>query len=237
MRTRIIRLRVLMQMRIMFSISTARPTQEGMMASVKLTTMRRNSLRAKMLRHRFADDVSDLIGRRAAFAKLAYEEVYSAADRRKMEGLPKGWLPTSTGIKFQSSGSVSECLFSGRIVRGGAAGILKSPPDDIERLVPHRDCGYGGYNLRVVGVFDAGHPISEEWSKLGDDLNTLNKAIADTEAQIIAILASVSTTGRLREEWPEAAPFLIDLEGGPVKMPPALPINVLNSLLRLPVAA
>ncbi len=203
------------------------------MASIKLNTWSRAGLLTKLLTHRFRDEIAALQQARAEFAERLYQAIYSETERRKMNALPKGWLPNVSELKFQSAGVVAKVDLGGCIYSTEIRSIAERR-EPVERRVTF--AAHQGHYNHVSIALEADHPLSIEWAKLEAARGDLEQAIAVAKAQANSVLASVTTTGRLKEVWPESAPFVADIEGEPIKLPPALPIASLNSLFALPVA-
>lgn len=200
------------------------------MASVRLTNEIREEITTAMLRHRFAKDAVKIVKMRAKLADRVYRDLYSAADRKRIESLPEGWLPSDTRIQFRVQGSYESVNFS-----GGFYGELREalPPKAIgeeSRLFASKDKG------GCVKTYDGGHPIADAYSEMSDGFKDLKGRFVAAKRQIGAALSKASTTKRLVELWPEAAPFVAEYEKETPSLP-SIPTSSLNEMLDLPVAA
>lgn len=201
------------------------------MASAKLTTTVRDQIVARLLRHRFSGEAAQLIADRAAFAERVYDAVFAKAQRDRMNALPKGWLPTTSQVTISFGGtgrdSYASLYLSGRDY-GVLDSMLDTKPDTIERPVP---------SIQQQGCLKAFEPtdaLSVEHESLCDRAASLKSAIAEARSSIGAVVNSVTTTGKLREAWPEIGTFLDDFEEVKLSLP-AVPTRELNALLDLPV--
>lgn len=198
------------------------------MASEKLTVAMRESIAREMIKHRFCKEAAKLVKERAALARAVYDDLYKAKDRKLIESLPKGWLPESSSIRVRFAESYEEIEFSGHNYNFKAY-LLKPEPVLLPLAWKHRNS--------CVASYDAGHRLSIRHAELTAKTNELFKRIYEAEAQIDGALDSVTTTGKLREVWPEAAPFVAKYEKPASPKLPAIPVASLNAMLNLPVAA
>lgn len=196
------------------------------MASTKLTTAVRESIAKAMLAHRFGPDIKTLIADRADFAWAVYADVYPEHDRARMEELPVGWLPEQSSISVQFGTRFQAPAFCGAI-DDGTFGFLPRP-HGIWRRVQQR------HVHACAKVYDHEHELSQLFERLAHRKSQLGSDIDSTRRQIIATLATIGTIARLKEVWPEAAPFAERFEVKRVNLP-AVPTAQLNQLLGLTV--
>lgn len=195
--------------------------------SVRFTSSIRDSIVSAMLRHAFEDEAKALVKRRADLALAVYEDVYSEADRKKMAALPDGWLPSAESISARFGGSYESLRFSGALY-----GDLANLAGDVEPL--HRRIKET-HRHGCSKNFDGSHPIAERHLELDGIQRELLDRVRSAKRQAISVVSSVSTIGRLKEVWPETAPFLARYEKKPPSLP-AIPRDDLNHAFRLPVA-
>jgi hypothetical protein len=200
------------------------------MASAKLTTSVRDTLVSRILKYRFSGEVAQLIADRADFANACYEAVYDEPTRKKMASLPKGWLPTDDDLFLRFGAETERVCFNGDGLYGDLSATLEKHPEQVRRpiLTKHQN--------GVVQVFDAGSPIETAFAQLQDRKAALHDRVKDAAAQIRSVVNSVTTTGKLREVWPESAAFLEDFEDVKLNLP-MVQVRELNALLDLPVEA
>lgn len=199
------------------------------MASIRLTNEIRESITKAMLKHRFSKELEKLLRMRAKLADRVYRDLYTASERKQMEALPGGWLPSSEGIKFQASGCYQHIPFNGGFY-GELNSAITSKPERVPRLFAAE------HNGSCVKVYDGAHPISAAHMEAEASFKDLSDRYSTAKRQIEAALAKASTTKRLIELWPEAAPFCAPFEKDAPSLP-SVPVSTLNALLDLPVAA
>lgn len=180
---------------------------------MKLTNLTRRHIRERILEHKFRGWNEKFAKRKAALAEAIYKDVFSAKERKLMASLPDGWLPEVNSIKVEFDGQ-------GRRVRF----------DEPKRMPQSAAIGYD-----PVKSYAADHPLCRKWVALGDEEVDRQKERAELENKLNAILWSVSTTEKLVEVWPEAAPFLEKVEAAKIN-PPPIDVSDLNSALGLKAA-
>lgn len=201
--------------------------------STRLTNDLREKIAADILRHRFNEQVDELIADRAALAEAIYNDIYRKSDREKMEALPKGWLPeeVNIGVQFGASGSRYENIdFNGHIY--GKLGALRTKRDDerVTRRVLHK------HRTGCAKVYEETHKLAVRHQDIDARWSAMKAEYDAASRQTMAALASVSTIKRLLEAWPEVAPFALKYEDAPRQLP-SVPTDKLNEMLGLPVAA
>jgi hypothetical protein len=196
----------------------------------KLTKWQRETICSAVLRHRFSDQAVALVAERAAFAGEVYNDLYSASDRRKMAGLPFGWLPESRSVhvQFGDGRGYVELTFSGS-VWGAVAKMLPEPLEHASRRI------LSSHRQGCAKAYDPTHALTAKYTELSERTEALSRDIDSAARQVNAAIASASTIGRLVEMWPEIEPFVSGF-GTPPKTLPALPTDQLNAMLRLPVS-
>ena len=198
------------------------------MASIRLTTFMRENILKDALAYRFNDDIAALAAERAAFAQALYEDIYSEADRKKMASLPKGWLPevNQVGADFSTSGQRNEVIpFNGHM-----HGPLYVSSEPVKRRVIERD------RYSISKSYEGSHPLAIRYGELYAKEAGLTEAYRAAKNQAHAALAEGSTTGKLKQLWPEIAPFVARFEKEDARLP-VVPLANLNEMFRLPVAA
>lgn len=194
--------------------------------STRLTTDIRDTIAKRLLQHRFAKEYAALVSHRAALAVAFYNDIYKPKDRRVIEGLPKGWLPTAAALRIQVAGSVTEVAFSGARW-GDPAGFTAEPT-----FLPVADKHMRG----VAATYEASHRLAIRYAELRDRSSYYRSAVTEARRQVVAALEAATTTGKLREIWPEAAPFCAPFEKAPSRLP-AVPTARLNEMLGLSATA
>lgn len=201
------------------------------MASVRLTMSIKEQIERRLIRYRFAEEAQQLVADYAQLASDVYDDLYPEITRKKMEAMPKGWLPrvASVGAQFgESSSRYIQLSFDGKCYGeiAKAGGRDKEADYDSPRPVPYSDkdgC------LKCYGVSD---PLSERYSSLEERWTALEANIRAARRAAKSAMDQVTTLNRLIEVWPEIAPFT---EGFANKTSlPAIPRSDLNGLLGLP---
>ena len=201
------------------------------MPSIKLTADLRERLRKDLLRHRFSKDFAALRKARVALANAVYLDIYKPSDRANMEGLPSGWLPERDYITARfgiMSYGYDRLYFNGSMGGDELSSLLKDKGlETVRRRVTdrHRD--------GCAKQYDAAHKLTTRFEEAHATLNDLRSRVSVAGKEINAVLGSVTTTGRLKEIWPEAASFVLPMERSAPALP-AMPIGDLNKKLGLP---
>lgn len=201
--------------------------------ALRLTSSLRERITQAVLRHRFSSEVGDLMRQRAGIADDVYNDFYRKADREKMEALPDGWLPRAeyATAKFGEAGcSYQQIKFSGSFT----SKLFKlrpdpdKPKDDVARRVLSK------HQHTCWKVYEATHKLAVRFEQHRNAVSDLEGRIRVAEAQIETALNSVTTAAALVKAWPEVAPFVTAIT--PVERAlPALPVDSLNEMLKLPV--
>lgn len=199
-----------------------------MAKSVRITTYMRDRIVNDMLKHRFGPEVEALVDARAVFVDAVYCDVYDDVTRAKMAKLPKGWLPESHAIGAQFGGGSRYDVISFNGHGLGAAARLAVRRDEISRrhINNHRHGPWKAY--------EPSDALALRHAELDAARRDLETRIADAERKAKAAVDGASTTGRLAEMWPEVAPFIAAVAPATVKLP-AIPVDALNEMFRLPV--
>lgn len=199
------------------------------MASAKLTTTVRDTITSRILRYRFGGDVAQLIADRKAFAESCYDAVYDESTRKKIRSLPKGWLPTDSYMLLRFGTEMDRIHFNGHGNLSGLWALVEKAADELHRplLAKHT-------RNAVVAIFDADTEVAAQHAVLLDRRTELCRRVKEAEGQIRSVVNSVTTTGKLREVWPEIGSFLDDFEDVKLSLP-AVPVKELNAILDLPV--
>jgi len=198
----------------------------------KLTNWMREGITKKVMIHRFREQADALVTDYAVLAADVYVDIYSEIERKRMDALPEGWLPTSEGVyvQFGEGGRNYHRLnFDGDLYSAGSR--YASPRKDrMKRRVLAKHDG-----SRCMKVYDDQHELARRASDLRDRESEISKAADAAQRQIEAALRSASTIKRLVEMWPEIEPFAAEYVDRPAPVP-ALPTEQLNRLLDLPVS-
>jgi hypothetical protein len=201
------------------------------MASVRLTNEIREEISTAMLRHKFSAELSALVADRAEFALAVYFDLYKVADRKRIDALPDGWLPTSSEIKYRAGASYESTPFNGRFHGdlNTALPITKEPVKSV--YLPFAE----KHNRSCVASYDTDHKLAVQHSELQTRFKDISSRYEVAKGQVRAALSRANTTGRLIELWPEAQPFCKPYEAAAPALP-TIRTAALNALLDLPVS-
>lgn len=194
--------------------------------STRLTTAIREKIVADLLRHRFEKDVADYRDDMIALAKAVYDDLYSEADLVLLDSMPEGWMPvwSSMGVRFSDSYTR---LYFGGYLTGDMASIASY--EEVHRPFASKHCG------GCVKSYEARHKLAIRAEKLSARKDGIKEKITEAKRAANSALSAVTTVKRLIESWPEIAPFAAKYEGERPALP-ALPTNILNNILDLPVS-
>lgn len=195
------------------------------MTYVKLTIAMRDAIRLDLLRHRFSAEVLQMEAQRAALARLVYENVLGRENLHRIDDLPANWLPLDHSIGVKMGEKVTHLNFSGHTDSTHLHRLYVDRPT-VEGW-PLPNCYKG-----VAKVYDAVHPLAVRYEELQAHKKDLEERVTQASAATRAALDVPTTLIRLREMWPEIAPFLTKYSMSPAPVP-ALRSVELNALLGL----
>lgn len=201
----------------------------------RLTNDTRGAIVTALIHHTFDDEVRVICDEREGIANDVYNLHY-ARDLKRMEALPKGWLPTDSDVQFEAAGSNYTLQFSGKLYgfryTQRAENELCDFPSNQRDQVSHI-FKYSEYN-RTVAVFDAHSDIATRVELHRAAIESLSERIVTARKTAAATLAQYTTVEKLIEAWPEIEPFVPKAVAPPPSLP-ALPTAHLNALFGLPV--
>jgi hypothetical protein len=164
---------------------------KGKEVSVRLTEDMRREIVRGLVNNAMSKRGADHSKATYALGLKVYNQHYTAAQRRQMAALPEGWLKEAAAIAVNVGGR--RCVLSfGPLTDRYKPTVLKRLPHSGEEPIPLEARSELG--AAIIALQDEGEKISEERRRL--------------TAKAEAVLASVGTTARLAEVWPEAAPFI-----------------------------
>lgn len=159
--------------------------------SVRLTEDMRRDITKALLDHKLAKREE---AHKASEFKLAlriYNSVFSAADRKKMAALPDGWLGVETYIDTRVGGQFHRFFFGF--------------PDKTGNRPTQR---FLSRNRREDFVIEVRSDVGLAIAAYRDEAEAINAARTELKAKASGVLASVTTTSRLAEVWPEVVAFI-----------------------------
>jgi hypothetical protein len=205
------------------------------MASVKLTNDMRDSIIRGIIEDKYRDRMDELTQRFAEFSNRMYAKCFSNTTIKKINDLPKGWLPEENDFLVEIAGQVIQLTFDGYFARQRTA-LNQSNSIDWDQRPTKR---FPTNKTRgVIKTFDGGSSVHAEYQQIEYDLEKLNEEVATLKNELRGVLYSCSTSKRLLDTWPEIEPYLKDLHLPiPVSSVPVQTIETLNEKLGLEKAA
>jgi len=177
--------------------------------SRKLTQELKNGIVGDLIRHRFDADTTKLEKERDKLADAIFKSAFSAPQRKKMNDLPAGWLPTTIRVDIMVGGQYSSFQIKD------------------EQRIP-----YDKRNHRCMLNVDGKDPLGQRVTEWNTAWKSLQSTKDQARKEAHAILNSVTTTAKLQKVWPEIEPFLPD-ESKPSL--PAVEVSKVNGTFKLPV--
>ncbi len=195
---------------------------------MRLTNAMRETIRNRVIAHRFTADAHALFCDYGRLAARAYDFFYPAPMRTRMDSLPKGWLPEDDDIRFQCGNTYARFSFDGTPYRSDYLGNYTKDIEPISKRFLTKDKG------ACLFVLEADHSISVELEQLNQRRTGLIEAEHQAIVAIRTTLEKFHTSEKLIEGWPEVEPFMDGIV--PVKAAPLVVQTAdLNALLDLPV--
>lgn len=151
--------------------------------SNRLTKYQIERAMERLLEHRFKEERDAVQARLSAVGDAVYEIAFPEAQRRRMDALPKGWLPEVDSVRFQV----------------GDAGVRCSSLSASRRVPDSRSCGV----LLVVSPTD---PVALDYESADRDEKSLNEDQRALRREL-RVLYQFTTLPKLRDAWPEAVQF------------------------------
>jgi hypothetical protein len=195
------------------------------MSSQRITASIRDALIRAAKDRRFAEEREVLVKKQAnleevrkAHGDANYRELFKDS-LELLKTIPDGWLQTTTAVRVNVEGTrVTEVNFHDpRPIphnRGGWGVIFATIPQDSQILVRRKE-------------LDA---LEQEYQEARVDLVRRERELA---VKVEAVISSVTTTGRLKEIWPEVTELLPASSQPAGAMLPAIRLDELNAELGL----
>lgn len=169
----------------------------------------------ELIQRRFGERAKKLKKNRAAFGMSIYRTMWTSVERKKMAGLPNGWLASTNNIRAALTSRGHRHLVDyfdvGESVR-----------------IPHSQ------DHNVLMVVDKENPkLVERWEGLIEEAEALRSEQAAARTEASKIVGSFQTTKRLKEHWPKISDVIDKF--APDKATTALvaPVKKANELLGL----
>lgn len=207
------------------------------MTTARLTHNIRKALMKKLLTRAFQERAQALVERQCDFAGRVYDDALKPHLER-IAAIPEGWLQTDDDIKVSFGADYAQLDFGSGLSysihqslrSAGAKALTDKAGNRIERRFPSKFRG------KCVKVYEATHPLSEEFRNLLVEETALVAEIERAQRTTKANLGSVTTVKKLIDVWPEVEEFAKHyLDNGERKaVLPAIPRADLNAQLGLP---
>lgn len=187
----------------------------------KLTKYSREAIARRAVGHAFDPKQEAVLVAEDALAREAYALTFSEAELALVRAVPDNWF------------RLDECL---RFNVGGQQIVLRVIGDGLP--VPYRRLNddYGGYGCNILGVIEHGD-LCDRIQKHAQHAETVKSERRAALRATEAMLDAVTTTGKLKEIWPEGELFYAQYDDKPAPNLPAIRVDEINALLGLPVEA
>jgi len=187
----------------------------------KLTKYSREAIARRAVAHAFDGRKAELDAAEDALAREAYNTVIPEAEQKLALKLPSNWLRLDACLQFNV---------------GGQRITLRVSGDGLP--VPYRMKGseYGTYGCHQLGVIEHGD-LCDRIQKHAQAVETLKEERYTALRATEEMLNAVTTTGKLKEVWPQGEQFYADYEDRPAPSLPTVRVDDVNALLGLKEAA
>lgn len=194
--------------------STRRPraVEVRSMRSARLNARVREAVLERLMQHAFKEPKEEISRLSEELASEVYDDVYPPSVRRKMRGLPEGFLDTAASLRVCFGGQVADLRVSPR---------------------PVADCH--ARSTAAARSYPADHRFALEWGKIDAKYQLLTAQMSVARRQAKALLESCSTCRQLVDSWPEVEPFVRDFTEAttPQVVALAVPVRELNCQFNL----
>ena len=181
---------------------------------MRLSNTQREEIRKQLLDRKFSKRKKDFIKREERFRNFLYNQWYDAKVRRRINGLPDGWLRTRSSVSVR--------------IGVNSYGFAYSEP----RRFLSKDIG--GYFKEATMKFSITSPVGSAWEELEADRSKQEKEYNALHSEITSALWSVNTKKQLLTAWPEIADLVEEVVKAPTrKLLPVPKLDVLNHKLGL----
>jgi hypothetical protein len=192
-----------------------------------------------VLKHRFSNDVADLENELSVFVDEMYETLFTQRELDIIDTMKaasnKKWFHKYSSFDMKFGSDYAKLTFGGNMRL-----FLGCWVDDITgSVIPYakfREDRILPYDLGCAHEWPATSREATHYSELKTRAEDLIDAIQSARNEVLSILASVTTVGKLLSIWPEIKPFVEQLDTVviPKNLPAAKRVQV-NNLVHLPV--
>lgn len=187
----------------------------------KLTKYSREAIARRAVAHAFDPRQEELAVAEDALAREAYNVLFPAAEQALVAKVPSNWFRLDACLQFNV---------------GGQRITLNVKGDGLP--VPYRMKGseYSGYHCHQLGVIEHGD-LCDRIQAHAVLVDTVRQERRQAQRATEQMLDAVTTTGKLKEVWPQGEQFYADYEDRPAPSLPAVRVDEVNALLGLKQAA
>lgn len=187
----------------------------------KLTKYSREAIARRAVAHAFDAKQEAIFANEDALAREAYALTFPAEELALVSTVPDNWFRLDACLRFNV---------------GGQQIVLRLIGDGLP--VPYRRLNeeYGSYGCNILGVIEHGD-LCDRIQKHAQHAETVKNERRAALRATEAMLDAVTTTGKLKEIWPEGEPFYAQYDDKPAPSLPAVRVDEINALLGLPVEA
>jgi len=187
----------------------------------KLTKYSREAIARRAVAHAFDPRQAELAKTEGALAREAYSTLFPSTELALVAAVPSNWVRLDACLQFNVGGQSIRLNVEGE-------GLP----------VPYRMKGseYGSYGCHQLGVIEHGDLCDriQAHAQLVDAVkNERRAALRATEN----MLEAVTTTGKLKEVWPQGEQFYAEYDDRPAVSLPAVRVDEINALLGLALTA
>lgn len=188
---------------------------------MRLTNDVRDGIAYTAISQSFATRVAAFDAAEDALAKEAYNSLFPVAEQKLVAKVPTNWFRLDACLRFNVGGQRIELT-----VAGDGLPVPYKPRGSTDR----------GYHCNTLGAIPAGDLCDriQAHAMAKDNFRTERR---QAETAVKAMLNSVTTIGKLKEVWPEGAPFYAQIESATVISLPAIRASEVNAMLGLQIAA
>lgn len=155
---------------------------------MRLTKYHKEQIKRRLLKERFEKRRGHISEMEARLGMSIYRAAFTPKEREQLESLPHGWVPRVEQLAASFRGKVSRFT------------VPTSVP------VPHSRVDKWDGPLPLIVVDKREHRrLLERYEAIEELRRTADSALEEAAREITTVLAGITTTGRLKEHWPEIA--------------------------------
>ncbi|MGN6654741.1 MAG: Nmad5 family putative nucleotide modification protein [Rhodanobacter sp.] len=157
--------------------------------SLRINSIMRSQITHRLIAHRFDKDEKRLARSANELAMQIYRARYSHHERRDMDALPEGYLPTITSMPVDNRGSYYTLALAAPV------------------RVPFADHGYRVDLSKLKNAEELTAKVREQFNAE----NALKEKRVALKQETSAAIAGFGTVSRLVDAWPQVKPFIEQL--------------------------